>query len=120
MFKNLGSFADMLKFVGRMRGEMKRIDEELKQLVVEGSAGAGMVKVRMTGKQELLDCKIDPKLFADHDAELLEDLLVAAVNQAMEKSREAADDHRSKLTDGLNIPGLSDALSQLSGGDAGS
>ena len=120
MFKSLGELAEMLKQVGRLRGEIERIGDELKQLVVEGSSGGGMVKVRMTGKQELIDCKIDPQIFSEHDAELLEDLVTAAVNQALQKSRAAATEQLGKAAGGLNIPGLPDALSQFSGGNLGS
>ena len=117
MFKSLGDLAEIMKQVGRLRGEMERIGDELKQLVVEGSAGAGMVKVRMTGKQELIDCTIDPQIFAEHDAELLEDLVTAAVNQALQKSRAAAAEQLGKAAGGLNIPGLPDALGQIAGGN---
>lgn len=119
MFKGLSGFADVLKQAGRMRGEVERIGEELKKLVVEGSAGGGMVKVRVNGKQELLECRIDPQVFADHDAELLEDLVVAATNQAMDKARSAAAEKFGQLTGGLQIPGLTDAIRQLgAGGEA--
>ena len=79
-----------------------------------------MVKVRMTGKQELIDCTIEPQIFAEHDAELMADLVTAAVNQALQKSRAAAAERLSKAAGGLNIPGLPDALSQLTGGNLGS
>ena len=118
MFEGLGNFAEMLKMISRARGEAARISEEMKKLVIEGSAGGGMVKVRVNGKQEVLECKIDPQVFADQDAELLEDLIVAATNQAMEKARAAFAEKLAEATGGLNIPGLSDALGQLGSGPA--
>ena len=115
MFEGLGNFAEILKMISRARGEAARINEEMKKLVIEGSAGGGMVKVRVNGKQELLECKIDPQAFGDQDVELLEDLIVAATNQAMEKARAAFAEKLAQATGGMNIPGLSDALGQLGG-----
>ena len=120
MFGGLGGLMDVWKHLGRLRGELDRIGEELKRVVVEGSSGGGMVKVTMSGKQELLECKIDPKVFSEQDPELLEDLIVAAVNQGLEKSRTAATEQFNKAAGGLNIPGLQDALAQLSRGSGGS
>jgi DNA-binding YbaB/EbfC family protein len=116
LFEGLGNFAEMMKMVTRVRGEAARIGEEMKQLIVEGSAGGGMVKVRVNGKQEVLECKIDPQVFADHDAELLEDLILAATNQALQKAKEALTDRLRQATGGINIPGLTDALGSLGGG----
>jgi DNA-binding YbaB/EbfC family protein len=110
VFKGLGNFAEMIKQAARMQGELKRISEELKGLVVEGSAAGGMVKVRVNGKQEVIDCKIDPQVFADRDAEFLEDLIVAAMNQALEKARQAMNEQMSKAAGGMNIPGLTEAI----------
>ncbi len=107
---------ELFKQLGRMRGEGERLAEELKKITVEGSAGGGMVTVRMNGKQELLDCKIDPQVFADRDAELLEDLVVAATNQATEKSRKAAAEKLGEALGGVNLPGLMEAIGGLGGG----
>ena len=114
MFKGLGNFAEIFKQVGQFKAEMERANEELKRVVLEGSAGGGLVKIRMNGKQEALDCHIDRQLLADGDAELLGDLVTAALNQAMEKARAAATERVSKVTGGLSIPGLQDALGRLS------
>ncbi len=117
LFTGLPGMADLLKQATRMRGEAKKIDEELRRLVVEASAGGGLVKVRMSGKQELLECKIDPQMFADHDAEFLEDLIVSAINQALEKAGTTAAEKFGQLTGGIKIPGLTDALREISAGD---
>jgi DNA-binding YbaB/EbfC family protein len=118
VFKGLGNLAEMMKQVGRMRGEIERIGEELKKMVFEGSAGGDMVKVRVNGKQEVLEFRIDPQLFAAQDAEMLEDLLVAATNQALDKARAAAAEQFAKVTGGVGIPGLTDALNQLKGSNS--
>lgn len=112
---NIFKLMDLFKQAGRLRSEGERLAEELKKVIVEGSAGGGMVTVRMNGKQELLDCKIDPQVFVDQDAELLEDLVVAATNQATEKSRKAAAEKMGEAFGGMNLPGLSEALGGLGG-----
>ena len=115
MLSGLSNFAEILKQAGQIKGQIKEIGQELGQLEVEGSAGGGMVSVRMNGKQEVLGCRIDPQVFADHDREFLEDLVAAAIRQALEKSRQAAAERYGKLGGGLNIPGLAEALGQLGG-----
>ena len=112
---NLFKLMELFKNASRLRSEGERLAEELKKVIVEGSAGGGMVTVRMNGKQELLDCKIDPQVFADQDAELLEDLIVAATNQATEKSHKAVAEKVGESVGGLNLPGLSEALGGLGG-----
>jgi len=119
VLKGIGNFAEMIKQAARMQSELKRISDELKGLIVEGSAAGGMVKVRVNGKQEVLDCKIDPQVFADHDAEFLEDLVVSAMNQALTKARESMSEQMSKAAGGLNIPGLTEALGSLGGAQDG-
>ena len=116
MFEGLGNLGETLKLLSRARAEAPRFAEELKKLVVEGSAGGGMVTVRVNGRQELLECKIDPEVFAEHDAELLEDLVVSATNQALEKAKRAFAEKMMEATGGINIPGLTDALGKLGGG----
>jgi len=116
VFEGLGNFAEIMKLIRRAQTEAPRIREELANLVADGSAGGGMVKVRVNGKQEVLECKIDPQVFAEHDAELLEDLILAATNLAMRNAKDAISEKLRQATGGLNIPGLSDALGQLGGG----
>ena len=116
MFKglgNLGNLANLMKQAGKVREEMQRISESLRAKSVEGTAGGGMVTVKVNGKQEVLSCQIDAQIFADGDRELLEDLLAAATNQALEKSRKLAAEEMSRAASGLSIPGLSDALCEL-------
>ena len=95
-------------------------------LHVEGSASGGMVRVEANGQQKILAIHLEDSLLENPDREMLEDLVVAATNQALDKSREAAAEEMAKLTGNLDIPGLGDALSQMgldmpgSGPNAGS
>jgi DNA-binding YbaB/EbfC family protein len=120
VFKGLPNLTDLMKQAGRIRGEMERLSEELKRVEVEGTAGGGMVKVRVNGKQEVLSCQIDRQVLDDQDCEFLEDLIVAAVNQSLDKSRETATERLGQLSGGLNIPGLAQALGQFGGGGGNS
>ena len=96
----------MMKQIQKMQQEMEKIQEELANKTVEGTAGGGMVKVIANGKQEILEIKIDPEVVNKDDVEMLQDLIVAAVNQAKEKAQEMANEEMSRLTGGLKIPGM--------------
>ncbi|SIO65751.1 hypothetical protein SAMN05444166_7819 [Singulisphaera sp. GP187] len=118
MFNNLGNLADMMRNAGKIRETVEKATESLGQLHVEGTAGGGAVTAKANGRLELLAVRIDPKLLADGDAELLEDLVTAAVNQALTKAREAAAQSLSSLAGGFPIPGLSGLLGPGGGGGA--
>ncbi|MBI3863548.1 MAG: YbaB/EbfC family nucleoid-associated protein [Planctomycetia bacterium] len=121
MFKGLGQFASLMKNAQEIQGRMKEMQEALKRLKVEGTAGGGMVAVEMNGQQQVLSCRIEPALFESRDREMVEDLVVAAVNQALDKVKQAAAEEMGKLTGGLDMPGIGDALSKLGlGNGAGS
>jgi DNA-binding YbaB/EbfC family protein len=107
MFNNLGNIADLMRNAGKVREAMEKAGEALRQVQVEGTAGGGAVTARVNGRQEVLAVRIDPKLLADGDAELLEDMVVAAVNQGLARAREAAARSLQSLTGGLPIPDLS-------------
>lgn len=106
MFGNLGNLADLMRNAGKLRETVEKTTESLGQLHVEGTAGAGAVVARANGRMELISVRIDPKLLADGDAELLEDLVTAAVNQALSRAREEAAKSIQSLAGGLPIPGL--------------
>ena len=114
MFKNLGALSSLLKGAQDVRARMEQIQEQLRQKRVEGSAGGGMVVIEMNGKQDVVNCRIEPQLITQQDRELLEELVVAAVHQALEKSRALQSEEMSKLVGGLQIPGLTEALQQFS------
>jgi len=96
-----------MKNAGKIQETVRKATESLGQITVEGTAGGGVVTAKANGKLELISVRIDPKLLADGDTELLEDLVTAAVNQAFAKSREAAAQSLQSLTGGLPLPGLS-------------
>ena len=98
-----GQWAGLMKQAQQMQDNMKKAQEELAHVEVEGQAGAGMVKAIVTARNEVRRVMIDPSLLAD-DKEMLEDLVVAALNDALRKADEAAQAHMGKLTQGLPLP----------------
>jgi DNA-binding YbaB/EbfC family protein len=113
MFKGLGQLASIMKSAQEMQGRMKDVQETLRRLKVEASAGGGMVTVEMNGQQQMLDCRIEESLLEAGDHEMIEDLVVSAVNQALEKVKQSAAEEMAKIAGGINIPGLTETLAQL-------
>jgi DNA-binding YbaB/EbfC family protein len=99
--KNLGQ---MMKQAQEMQAKMAEMQEQLSATEVTGSAGGGMVQVTMTGRNEARKLKIDPGLINPGEAEVLEDLIVAAINDARSKAEAAAAEKMSDLTGGLQLP----------------
>ena len=97
---------NLQRMAQQMQQEMQRIDGELRDAHVDGSAGGGVVKAVVTGKQELLSVAIDPSAVDPADVEMLQDLIVAAVNDALRASRDMAESKMAAVTGGLRIPGL--------------
>jgi len=100
---NLGNLQRLQQ---QMLADLARIQSELETARVEGSAGGGVVRVTVTGKQELVSLTIDPGAVDPDDVELLQDLVVAAVNDALRASRQLAESKLGRLTGGLGLPGL--------------
>lgn len=100
------NFKDLMQQAQGMQQRITAIQEELADKRVTGSAGGDMVRVEVNGAQEVLSIKIEESVLGSGDPELLEDLVVAAVNDALNKSRELMTEEMSKLTGGLRIPGL--------------
>jgi len=98
--------AKLLKNFQKIQGEMKNLQEELSKQVITGSSGGGMVEVTMNGKFEVIDIKIEKRLIQGRDMQMLEDLIVAAVNDAMKKAQGLIKDKMGQLTGGLSIPGV--------------
>jgi hypothetical protein len=103
MSKNI---AGMLKQAQKLQSDMLKMQEELAEKVVEASSGGGMVTSKANGKQELISITIDKNVVNPEDLEMLQDLIVASVNEALNKSKDLINSEMSKLTGGLNIPGL--------------
>jgi DNA-binding YbaB/EbfC family protein len=113
MFQEMSNWANLLRSAGDLRRKMESIAEELKAKRVTGSAGGGMVEVEANGLGEILKVKIEPALVERGEREMIEDLLPAAVNQALAKSKELHVESTKSATEGLSIPGLEEALSKL-------
>ena len=101
-----GGLGNMMKQVQQMQAKMEQMQAELEQMEIEASAGGGMVKIVVTGKGDVKTITIDPEVVDPEDVEMLQDLIVAAFNQAKEKSSAVQQEQMSGLTGGLNIPGL--------------
>jgi len=100
------NWKNLMKEAQKMQAKLAKMQEELRQKVVEATSGGGMVRVSCNGQQEIVSIHIDPELLEEKDVEMLEDLILVAVNEALHRSREIAQEELSKITGGLNIPGL--------------
>lgn len=101
--KNMGN---LMKQAQKLQSKMLKMQDELADKTVETAAGGGMVKVVANGRQQILSLEIEKEVVDPDDVEMLQDLIVAAVNEAINKSQEMVSAEMSKLTGGLNIPGL--------------
>ena len=99
-------FGNMMKEAQKLQERMLAMQEEIAKRKVDATAGGGMVTVEANGKQEILSIKIDPEVINKDDAQMLEDLVLAACNEALRKSRELVQQELGKLTGGMKIPGL--------------
>jgi DNA-binding YbaB/EbfC family protein len=101
-----GGFGDIMKQAQKMQKDMMRIQEEMASKTVEASAGGGMVTVVVNGRQELVSITIEKDIVDPADVEMLQDLVLAAVNEGLLKSQEMVKEEMLKITGGINIPGL--------------
>lgn len=116
MFKNISNLVALIKQAQQISGQMGQLTEEMKKLRVTGSSGGGMVEVEVNGLMEMLRCRIDPQLIAEGDRELLEDLVTAAVNQAIAKGKQMHAETMKELTGGIPLPSsVQDALDKFTG-----
>ena len=111
MLKGLGNLATLLKQAQEMQGRMNEAQENLAAVTVEGSSGGGMVTVTANGQQKVLSVSIEDSVLADR--EMLEDLLPSAINQSLDKARQAAATEIRRVTGDVDVPGLNDALEKL-------
>lgn len=103
---DLSSMGDLVQQAQAMQERIARTQQEVGERVFEAAAGGGMVSARVNGRLELLSVEIDPQVVETGDRDMLQDLVVAAVNAAMRDARAAMAEEVSKLTGGLRIPGL--------------
>jgi len=101
------NMAQLFGQVQKMQEEVEKIQSELENMTVEGSAGGGIVTVTATGRRKIVKIQIDPEVIDPEDVEMLEDLIVAATNQALEKSQELEQEEMKKVAGGMlgNLPG---------------
>ena len=97
---------NMMKQAQKLQEQMMKKQEELGEKTMEGSAGGGMVKAVANGKQQVLSIEIEKEVVDPDDVEMLQDLVLAAVNDALQKSQDMVSGEMGKLTGGMNIPGL--------------
>jgi hypothetical protein len=97
---------NMMKQAQKLQAKMIKLQEELGQKTVETSSGGGMIRVTANGKQQIVSISIEKEVVDPNDVEMLQDLVLAAVNEALTKSQEMVSQEMSKLTGGLHIPGL--------------
>jgi nucleoid-associated protein EbfC len=103
MKKGIGQ---IMKQAQKMQSQMAKIQEEMASRTVEASSGGGMVTATANGKQEIVSLRIEKEVVDPQDVDMLQDLLVAAINEALKKSQEMVSEEMSKLTGGFQIPGL--------------
>jgi DNA-binding YbaB/EbfC family protein len=101
-----GNMNQMLKQAKKMQEQMLKMQEEMEEKSYSASSGGGAVSVKISGKKELQEIVIKPEVVDPDDVEMLQDLIIAAVNEGIRKADEGSADEMSKLTGGLNIPGL--------------
>ncbi len=101
-----GGIGNIMKQAQQMQRRMAELQEELANKQVEASSGGGMVTATVSGKQQLLGLKIEPTVVDPDDVEMLQDLVTAAVNEAIKQSQKMAEEEMSKITGGMSIPGL--------------
>jgi DNA-binding YbaB/EbfC family protein len=104
--KGLPNMGNLLKKAQELQEKMTKLQEELGEKTVEASAGGGMVTVVANGKQEIVSITIDPEVVDSNDIEMLQDLVLAAVNDALFQAKRMISEEMSQLTGGVNIPGI--------------
>ncbi len=101
-----GGFGNMMKQAQKLQSKMMKLQEELADETVEASSGGGMIKVVANGKQQIVSIDIEKEVVDPEDVDMLQDLVIAAINDALTKSQEMVSEKMGKLTGGVNIPGL--------------
>ncbi|QQY79843.1 hypothetical protein EDD65_10780 [Keratinibaculum paraultunense] len=105
-FPGMGNMGNMMKQMKKVQKQMEELQKQLEQSEVEASVGGGAVTAKANGKKEIISITIDESVVDPEDVEMLQDLVLAAVNEALRKAEELAAKEMNKLTGGMNIPGL--------------
>jgi DNA-binding YbaB/EbfC family protein len=106
VMKKGGGLGQMMKQAQKMQAKIMKIQEEMGERSVEASAGGGMVTVTANGKQEILSIRIEAEVVDPEDVEMLQDLVAAAVNEALKKAQEMVAEEMAKVTGGMQLPGM--------------
>ncbi len=109
---NKGMIGDLMRQAKKMQQEMAKIQEEAKKKTVEASAGGGMVTVTANGGMEIVSIKIEREVVNPDDIEMLQDLIIAAANEALRRAQQMVSEEMSKVTGGLNLPGMGNLFGQ--------
>jgi nucleoid-associated protein EbfC len=104
--KGMPNMGNLMKQAQQFQNKMARLQQELGQKTIEATAGGGMVTVVVNGQQELVSIKIDPEVVDPDDIDMLQDLVLAAVNDGMARAKKMVNDEMGKLTGGLNLPNI--------------
>ena len=104
--RGMGNMQNMMKQMQKMQKKMAQAQEELGEKRIEGTAGGGMVTITVTGHKEVVEVKIKPEVVDSDDIEMLEDLVLAATNDALKKADELTNQTMGQFTKGLNLPGM--------------
>ncbi len=104
--KGIPNMGNLMKQAQQFQNRMAKLQSELGQRTIEASSGGGMVSVVVNGQQELLSIKIDREVVNPEDVEMLQDLVLAAVNDGLSRAKKMVNDEMSKLTGGLNLPNI--------------
>lgn len=99
-------FGNLAKMAQQMQADMARAEQELMQLRVEGTAGGGAVKAVVTGKRDLLSIEIQRDVVDPEDVDMLQDLVLAAVTDALQQAKKAEEERMARITGGMRIPGM--------------
>jgi DNA-binding YbaB/EbfC family protein len=113
MLGKMFEIGSMVQQAREFGGRVQEMNEKLKELRIDGSAGGGLVTVSVSGLQELVACKIDPCLFQQGDAELLEELIITAVNSAIDEARTQQAETMRSLTGSMDMNGLTNMIEKL-------
>ena len=104
--KGIPNMGNLMKQAQQFQGRMAKLQEELGEKTIEASAGGGMVTVVANGRQEIVSVEIDPEVVDPDDVEMLKDLILAAVNDALARAKSMVNEEMGKLTQGLNLPNI--------------
>ncbi len=112
---NLGNLANLMQQAGSIGSRMEDVNSQLRQERIQGASGGGMITVEVNGLGEVLKLTLEPSLVEKGEIEMLEDLIPAAINDALTKARQTHAESTKTIFEGINIPGLDDAISKFTG-----